>query len=338
MFEKFSRSWSLVKYSAGVLRQDRELLVFPLLSTIAAVLVALTFVPLLMQTGIATEDGATKASPGGYAVMFALYLVEYFVIFFFNAALVGAALITRWGYGLMKETSGVLLLLGVPLGVFYAQRERERLTADLDRDASVIATLYEDALEAGDTLVALFFRCGDMLSDLVRMSREREDIDPDLYAPLIAELAECAGISLEEEEAEVDPDTLTETRTFLIHLARRRDIDETPAALSEAAGQLAQGILGKADAVRLWVSGARMPLPADFSEGEEAWRTVMALTNPVHRVREAHAAEEEDRDQRAGDLPHRLAGGLLRRQTLLGHDAFDVFDDHDADVDDGAHR
>ena len=62
-----------------------------------------------------------------------------------------------------------------------------------------------DALEAGDQLIALFFRCGDMLSDLVRMSREAEEIDPDLYAPLIAELAECAGISLEEEEPEVDP-------------------------------------------------------------------------------------------------------------------------------------
>jgi signal transduction histidine kinase len=46
----------------------------------------------------------------------------------------------------------VLLLLGVPLGAFYAQRERERLTADLDRDASVLATLYEDALEAGNPL------------------------------------------------------------------------------------------------------------------------------------------------------------------------------------------
>ena len=130
MFEKFSRSWSLIKYSAGVLRQDRELLVFPLLSTIAAVLVALTFVPLLMQTGIATEDGATKASPGGYAVMFALYLVEYFVIFFFNAALVGAALIRMdggdptvrdglriassktgkiFGYAMIAATVGVIL-------------------------------------------------------------------------------------------------------------------------------------------------------------------------------------------------------------------------------------
>jgi signal transduction histidine kinase len=38
------------------------------------------------------------------------------------------------------------------LGAFYAQRERERLTADLDRDASVLATLYEDALEAGNPL------------------------------------------------------------------------------------------------------------------------------------------------------------------------------------------
>ena len=60
MFEKFSRSWSLIKYSAGVLRQDRELLVFPLLSTIAAILVALTFVPMLMQTGIATEDAVVQ--------------------------------------------------------------------------------------------------------------------------------------------------------------------------------------------------------------------------------------------------------------------------------------
>ena len=32
MFEKFSQSWSLVKASASVLRSDKELLVFPLLS------------------------------------------------------------------------------------------------------------------------------------------------------------------------------------------------------------------------------------------------------------------------------------------------------------------
>lgn len=43
----------------------------------------------------------------------------------------------------------VLLLLEIPLGVFYAQREQERLEADVEHDANVIATLYEDDLEAG---------------------------------------------------------------------------------------------------------------------------------------------------------------------------------------------
>lgn len=43
----------------------------------------------------------------------------------------------------------VLVMLMVPLGMFYSQRERERLAADVEHDASVIATLYEDDLEAG---------------------------------------------------------------------------------------------------------------------------------------------------------------------------------------------
>jgi signal transduction histidine kinase len=40
-----------------------------------------------------------------------------------------------------------LVLLAVPLAVFFAQRERERIAADLEHDATVIATLYEDDLE-----------------------------------------------------------------------------------------------------------------------------------------------------------------------------------------------
>ena len=59
-----------------------------------------------------------------------------------------------------------------------------------------------DALTADATLIALFFRCGDMLSDLVRMSREDEAIDAAIYAPIISELTEIAGVSLEEPEDE----------------------------------------------------------------------------------------------------------------------------------------
>ncbi len=47
----------------------------------------------------------------------------------------------------LAVTVFVLLLLEVPLAVFYADRERERVAADLEHDATVIATIYEDALE-----------------------------------------------------------------------------------------------------------------------------------------------------------------------------------------------
>ena len=43
MFEKFSRSWELVKASAGVLRSDKELMLFPLISGAATLVVMATF-------------------------------------------------------------------------------------------------------------------------------------------------------------------------------------------------------------------------------------------------------------------------------------------------------
>lgn len=44
-------------------------------------------------------------------------------------------------------TAFVLLILEVPLGVTFARSERDRLTADIERDARVIATFAEDTLE-----------------------------------------------------------------------------------------------------------------------------------------------------------------------------------------------
>ena len=48
----------------------------------------------------------------------------------------------------------VLLVLEIPLAVFYQQREMGRLEHDVERDATVLAGYYEEALEAGDTLNA----------------------------------------------------------------------------------------------------------------------------------------------------------------------------------------
>jgi signal transduction histidine kinase len=54
--------------------------------------------------------------------------------------------------GYLTITVIVLVMLMVPLGRFYSQRERERLASDVEHDASVIATLYEDDLETGTDL------------------------------------------------------------------------------------------------------------------------------------------------------------------------------------------
>lgn len=93
MSNRFERSWELVKASASVLRQDKELLLFPLISSGALLLVALCF--LLPAVGLGALDGLEREnlSAGHYLVAFLFYFSQYFVIFFFNAGLVGAALI-----------------------------------------------------------------------------------------------------------------------------------------------------------------------------------------------------------------------------------------------------
>ena len=94
MFDKISRSWHLVKASAGVLRTDKELLLFPVISGVATLLVALTFlVPVL---GLRIFEGG-EIGPVGFVVGFLFYVSQYFVIFFFNTALVGAAMIRLEG-------------------------------------------------------------------------------------------------------------------------------------------------------------------------------------------------------------------------------------------------
>lgn len=96
MFERLSRSWELVKASGAVLKQDKQLLVFPLISSIAALIVIACFA--LPVIGMGMLDGITShrfADQSGmtYSLGFLFYVCLYFVVFFFNAALVGAATI-----------------------------------------------------------------------------------------------------------------------------------------------------------------------------------------------------------------------------------------------------
>jgi hypothetical protein len=94
MAGKFSRSWSLVKASMAVLRSDKELLVFPLVSAIVTLLVAATFIAPMIGFGMFAHMGrGDPMRPMIYLWSFLFYFVQYIVIFFFNTALVGAAMI-----------------------------------------------------------------------------------------------------------------------------------------------------------------------------------------------------------------------------------------------------
>lgn len=90
MFDKISDSWSLVKSSAQVIRQDKDLLLLPVLSFMATLIVLASFAfPMLKVYGSFSPESRGLVF---WVFGFLFYLSQYFVIFFFNSALVSAAL------------------------------------------------------------------------------------------------------------------------------------------------------------------------------------------------------------------------------------------------------
>ncbi len=120
MFSKFSRSLALVRASADVLRADKELLVFPLLATLAGCVVIASFVVPAFLGGLFGDDGRHPDRVLLGVLVFAFYLVQYSVVFFFNTALVGAALIRLRG-GDPSVADGLRLALArLPVILGYA--------------------------------------------------------------------------------------------------------------------------------------------------------------------------------------------------------------------------
>lgn len=86
---RIARTWSLAKTSWGILNQDRELLILPVVSFGATLVAIATFlVPLFLVSNV-TETGEPGALE--YVVGFVLYLVLSFITIYFQTALVSAA-------------------------------------------------------------------------------------------------------------------------------------------------------------------------------------------------------------------------------------------------------
>jgi hypothetical protein len=91
--------------------QDRELLVFPLLSMIGAIIVTLLFaIPLagsryFQDVARSSEDGNSAAYLLGVLILFLYYLILYTIVTYSNVALTGAALL-RFRGGDPKVSDG----------------------------------------------------------------------------------------------------------------------------------------------------------------------------------------------------------------------------------------
>jgi hypothetical protein len=89
IFTRFSNGWTIAMNSFSVLKANRQLILFPILSGISMILVITSFVVILFASaGWDTENIREQSTLVNYLFVFLYYLLNYFVIVFFNTALI----------------------------------------------------------------------------------------------------------------------------------------------------------------------------------------------------------------------------------------------------------
>jgi len=144
MFESLSRSWEFTKLSYGMLRAHKYLMLYPVISTSATLLVLLSFAGPLWFSGQmeiwweAAGDEMTQSQQFWSALTtFLFYFCNYFVIVFFNCALVASVMQimdegeSSLGFGLsfaMKRLHSIFgwALISAVVGMLLKALERHR--------------------------------------------------------------------------------------------------------------------------------------------------------------------------------------------------------------------
>jgi len=97
--DTFARSWDMIGESFSVLRKDKKLVLFPILSGMSTLAIAAMYFLPLFNMGVLEHYRAYRTvDPTVYAWLFLWYCTNYFVIIFFNCALAACAQI-RFGGG-----------------------------------------------------------------------------------------------------------------------------------------------------------------------------------------------------------------------------------------------
>jgi hypothetical protein len=98
--KKIARTWSLMSACWQVLKRDKEMLLFPFISGFCCLLLVASFAIPLYATGHwrpPARDAQMDQQLMYYGVLFLFYVCNYFIIVFFNAAIVACAMIRLGG-------------------------------------------------------------------------------------------------------------------------------------------------------------------------------------------------------------------------------------------------
>lgn len=94
---RFKRSIELAKASWSVLNQDRSLLMYPVVSAIAVLVLAALIAGPLFLAGALNGDSSSNRGPVAIVALFVIYFVCYSAIFFCNTAMVSVAMLRLGG-------------------------------------------------------------------------------------------------------------------------------------------------------------------------------------------------------------------------------------------------
>jgi hypothetical protein len=89
--DRLGRAWTLYCDSFALLSREKSIILFPVLSAIAAVLLAAAFFVPVYQVGILKDIAARRATWVDWIPLVSWYFANTFVVVFFNSALVACA-------------------------------------------------------------------------------------------------------------------------------------------------------------------------------------------------------------------------------------------------------
>lgn len=118
-FDRLGNGWKMGMASLKIIKKNKQLVLFPIISSIALLLVIASFLGILFaQVGLNFDEIISRGSTADYILTFVYYLICYFVIIFFNVGLVHCTRIylkggePTVGAGIKFASSRLTVILG----------------------------------------------------------------------------------------------------------------------------------------------------------------------------------------------------------------------------------